>query len=590
MAKWYVTAKKADFEAIGKRFDISPILARIIRNRDLITEDEIDCFLNGNLSALHSPLLMKDMEKTISILKEKIKQRKKIRVIGDYDIDGICASYILMEGLKEAGADVDVVIPHRIKDGYGLNDELIKDAADAQIDTIITCDNGIAAASQISYGKDMGLTLLVTDHHEVPYEETDGSKQYFLPPADAVIDPKQEACDYPYKEICGAVVAFKVIQALYGIDTLRMEDEFVLKYLPFAAFATIGDIMTLMDENRIIVKYGLQAFEQTKNLGLKALLTVNGLYETKLSPYHLGFVLGPCINATGRLDTAKRAMELFCAVTEREAACIAADLKALNDSRKELTKQGELDAIAQIEEAGLYKDDVLVVYLPDCHESLAGIIAGRVKDKYCKPAFVLTNSEDGIKGSGRSIEQFSMFESMTQIKDIFVKYGGHKLAAGLTIPAGKSEEFRTRINATSTLTKEDFVSKKYIDVPMPIVYATPKLIEELGMLQPYGNGNPSPLFAQKNISFVKGQLLGKERKVGRFTIKDEQGFKVDAVYFKEPEKMIADFEERYGKEGVEKLLYGSGSGIIASILYYPDINEFRGKKTLQLVITDYCFS
>lgn len=590
MAKWYVTAKRADFDAIGKRFGISPVLARIIRNRELIKEEEIDYFLNGNLDALHSPYLMKDMEKTIMILKEKIKQKKKIRVIGDYDIDGICASYILKEGLNEAGANADVVIPHRMKDGYGLNEELIKEALDARVDTIVTCDNGIAAASSISYGKEMGMTIIVTDHHDIPYEEKDGVKQYLLPPADAIINPKQEACQYPYKEICGAVVAFKVVQALTGITTLTIGDAFVRKYLPFAAFATVGDVMTLLDENRIVVKYGLEAMEQTDNLGLKALLVVNGLYKAKLSPYHLGFVLGPCINATGRLDTAKRAVELFDAETEQEAGRIAADLKALNDSRKELTKQGERDAIAQIEEMGLNRDDILVVYLPDCHESLAGIIAGRVKERYCKPSFVLTDGEEGVKGSGRSIEQFSMFENMTRIKDIFVKYGGHKLAAGLTLPSGKVEEFRTRINATSMLTKEDFVSKIYIDVPMPIAYATPIFIEELDKLKPYGNGNPSPLFAQKNISFVKGQLVGKERKVGKFTIKDEQGLMMEAVYFKEPEKMMADFETRYGNKSVEKLLYGNGQDIIASIIYYPDINEFRGKKTLQLVITDYCFS
>lgn len=595
MANWYVAAKKADFNLIGERFGISPVLARIIRNRDLITEKEIERFLNGTIKELYSPFLLKDMEKGITIVKEKIREGKKLRIIGDYDIDGVCASYILETGLKEAGAVMDTVIPHRIKDGYGLNDELINEAYKAGVDTIITCDNGIAAEEQIALAKSQGMTVIVTDHHEVPYKETEEGRVYLLPKADAVINPKQKECAYPYKGICGAVVAYKFIQALFGRESLSFNEEtkeadILKKLFPFTAFATVGDVMELTDENRIFVKYGLLEMEQTANKGLRALMMVNGLGQSTLTPYHIGFVLGPCINATGRLDTAERALQLFGTEDEREAARIAGDLKALNDSRKDLTRQGFLQAVEIVESTGLKEDDVLVVYLAECHESLAGIIAGRLREKYGKPSFVLTRGETEIKGSGRSIDAFHMYEHMTQIEDVFLKYGGHKLAAGLSLKEERVEEFRERINKTSQLKKEDFEETIHIDVPMPIAYCTPSFVRELERLKPYGNGNKKPLFAEKGISILKGRLLGKEGKVLKCFVADARGYQAEAVYFGDTTKMLGDFSEKFGEKQVEAFLKGYNNNIRLTIAYYPEWNEFRGKKTLQLVITNYCFS
>lgn len=594
MANWFVAAKRADFNMIGEKFGISPVLARIIRNRDVITEEEIQLFLHGTIKELHSPFLLKDMEKAVSITKEKIKDGKKIRVIGDYDIDGVCASYILEKGLKEAGAVVDTVIPHRIKDGYGLNEELIREAYEAEVDTIITCDNGIAAKEQIALGKELGMTVIVTDHHEVPYTEENGERKYLLPEADAVIDPKQEDCHYPYEGICGAVVAYKFIQALYGQESLEFEKEgveaSVLKQLfPFTAFATIGDVMELTGENRIFVKHGLKAMEQTENKGLKSLILANGLSGGKLLPYHVGFVLGPCINATGRLDTAERALQLFSTEDEREAAVIAGDLKALNDSRKDLTVKGLEQAVSLVESTDLKNDNVLVVYLPECHESLAGIIAGRLREKYGKPSFVLTKGEEEVKGSGRSIDAFHMYEHMTQIKDLFLKYGGHKLAAGLSLKEEKVEEFRKRINQISNLTEKDFEETVHIDVPMPIAYCSMDFVKELEKLEPYGTGNKKPLFAEKNISFLSGKLLGKDGKVLKCLVADEKGYQMEAIYFGDTTKMLADLRDQFGEKQVDLFLKGYNNKVKLTIAYYPDINEFRGKKTLQIVITNYCF-
>ncbi len=594
MANWYVAAKKADFNQIGEKFGISPVLARIIRNRDIITEEEIEVFLHGTIKDLYSPFLLKDMDKAVEIVREKINNGKKLRIIGDYDIDGVCSAYILEKGLKESGALVDTVIPHRIKDGYGLNDELIKEAKAAGVDTIITCDNGIAAMEQIALGKELGMTIVVTDHHEVPYEEDGGEKKYLLPEADAVIDPKQENCSYPYKGICGAVVAYKFIQAFYGLKALDFTEggqrmQTLRELFCFAAFATIGDVMELTGENRILVKYGLLFMEKTENPGLKALILANGLAGSRLTPYHVGFVLGPCVNATGRLDTAERALQLFRTENEREAAQIAGDLKALNDSRKDLTAIGVQKAVEQVEHTDLKEDSVLVVYLPECHESLAGIIAGRLREKYGKPVFVLTKGEEEVKGSGRSIEAFHMYDNMTKVKDLFLKYGGHKLAAGLSMKEERIEEFRKRINQVSCLTEKDFEETVHIDVPMPIAYGTMEFVKELEKLEPYGVGNKKPLFAEKNISFLKGRLLGKDGNVLKCLLEDERGYRIEAVYFGDTKKLLEDFEERFGSGQVELFLKRQKNQIKATIAYYPDINEFRGQKSLQLVITNYCF-
>ncbi len=520
MSKWMVAAKRADFDAISQKYHIDPVLARIIRNRDVVEDKDIDRFLNGTREHLYAPGLLKDMDRAVDILLEKIAQGKRIRIIGDYDIDGICSTYILFRGLSKCGAAVDTAIPHRIRDGYGLNENLIQEAYDAGTDTVLTCDNGIAAYEQTAFANSLGMTVIVTDHHEVPYEEKDGVRQYRVPEARAVVDPKQEDCGYPFPEICGAVVAYKLVLALLAkkeeMDWREaMESELGLELLELAAFATIGDVMELRDENRIIVKSGMELMKHTRNIGLKALMLATGTDAAHIKPYTIGFVLGPCLNATGRLDTAANALELFKAQDMEVAAVLAGDLKAMNDSRKELTLKGVEEAIRQIEDGGLDKDRVLVVYLPEVHESLAGIIAGRIREKYCKPVFVLTRAEDGVKGSGRSIDAFHMYDEMTKCKELFTKYGGHKLAAGLSLPEENVDVFRRRLNENCTLTDADFEEKVMIDVPMPMAYASIGFVREIARLEPFGNGNPKPQFAQKNVRFVGGRVLGANRNVGK---------------------------------------------------------------------------
>lgn len=596
MAKWMVSAKKADFAKIAEKFQIDPVIARIIRNRDIVEEEQIDFFLNGTIEDLHAPRLLYDMEKAVAFMLSKIKENVPIRIIGDYDIDGICSTYILQRGLKACGAKADAVIPHRIKDGYGLNDTLIEDAHRDGIDTLITCDNGIAAAPQIAYAKELGMNVIVTDHHEVPYEVMeDGSRKELLPPAGAVIDPKQERCDYPFDGICGAVVAYKFVQVLLeeyakdghgAMDSVRRK-ELLSELLEFAAFATVGDVMELLDENRIIVKYGLKQMAQTKNLGLRALIEVNGMQGKILSAYHIGFVLGPCLNATGRLDTAAKALQMLNCDDFGEAVTIAGELKELNDSRKEMTRQGTETAIAMIEEGGLCEDKVLVIYLPDCHESLAGIIAGRIKEKYHKPVFVLTKAEEGVKGSGRSIETYHMYEQMSLCKHLFTRYGGHKMAAGLSMPEENIEEFRNTLNRNCQLSDEDFIEKIVIDVPMPLSYIRMDFVRQLQLLEPFGNGNPKPVFAQKNVYVRQGRLLGKNENVGKYRIQDEQGNSYEMIYFGDLEKWHTFLEDTFGKGEREKLYHEGSRTVVIQMIYYPDINVYKGRESLQIVMQDY---
>lgn len=602
MEKWYVEVKKADFEGIAERFHISPVVARLLRNRDMIEDEEIDLFLNGTEKDLHSPFLMADMEKAVAFMKGFIESGKKIRIIGDYDIDGVCSAFILQKGLSYAmenagnteaenegrgnegrgnkssknrgignsGELLDVVIPHRIKDGYGLNDQLIAKAGKDGVEVIITCDNGIAAADQIAYAKELGIHVIVTDHHEVPYEEREEGRKFMLPPADAVIDPKREDCKYPFKGICGGVVAYKFIQALFSVLYGEEKQIDVLKEcFAFAAFATVGDVMELTGENHIIVKYGLKAIAACKNAGMQALIEQCGLKDKELSPYHVGFVLGPCFNASGRLDSADRVLELLNAPSKREAMIIAAELKELNAERQELTLKGLEEATALVEKQGLMKDRVLVVYLPKVHESLAGIIAGKLREKYCRPVFVLTDGEEGIKGSGRSIEAYNMFEEMTGIKDIFSKYGGHKLAAGLSLPPGKAEEFRKRINETCTLREEDFVEKVMIDVPMPIDYISGELISQIKGLEPYGNGNRKPLFAQKGLLFEKPRVLGKNGNVVKGKIRNASGREYDGIYFGDGAQFLKRLQKSRG---------------MVDIVYTPEEHTYRGETTVQVEI------
>lgn len=588
--------KKADFDAISRKYHISPVLARIIRNRDVVADQDIDRFLNGTREHLYAPRLLKDMDKAVDILLEKIAQGKHIRIIGDYDIDGICSTYILYRGLTECGADADTSIPHRIRDGYGLNENLIQEAYDAGTDTVVTCDNGIAAYEQIAFANSLGMTVIVTDHHEVPYDEKDGVRQYRVPEARAVVDPKQEDCGYPFPEICGAVVAYKLVLALLARKEGRdwrevMESEIGLELLELSAFATIGDVMELKEENRIIVKSGIELMKDTRNAGLKALMQATETDPMHLKPYTIGFVLGPCLNATGRLDTAVNALELFKAADTESAAVLAGDLKAMNDSRKELTRKGVEEAIKQIEDSGLDRDKVLVVYLPEVHESLAGIIAGRIREKYCKPVFVLTRAEDGVKGSGRSIEAFHMYDEMTKCKELFTKYGGHKLAAGLSLPEANVDAFRRRLNENCALTDADFEEKVLIDVPMPMEYASIDFVREISRLEPFGNGNPKPQFAQKNIRFVSGRVLGANHNVGKYTVADERGRKYEMIYFGDIEAFDAYVADKYGTEAVDALYHKGiqmhGKDIILSVVYYPDINEYRGSVSLQMVMKYY---
>ncbi len=577
-----VAAKKADFERIAEKYHITPVLARLLRNRDLVSDEEIRKFLCGTMEDLHDPLLMKDMGKAAEILKQKIKEQKPIRIIGDYDVDGICSSYILLIGLRELGGNVDVVIPHRMKDGYGLNDRLIEDAFLDGIDTILTCDNGIAAADQIRMAKEKKMTVVVTDHHEIPFEEGAEERVYILPPADAVVDPKQPGCEYPFKQICGAVVAGKLMQVLTGKLTEEM--------ISFEAIATICDVMELTDENRILVKEGLRLISGTANLGLKALLMANGIEGKALTPYHVGYIIGPCMNASGRLDTAKRVLELFDCKDFKEAVTIAGDLKSLNDSRKFMTEQGVKEAVRQVESAAMENDKVLVLYLPECHESLAGIIAGRIKEKYHKPVFVLTKGEEGIKGSGRSIESYSMYEKMSVCKELYTRYGGHKMAAGLSLPDEASiNQFRTRLNEDCGLTEEDFEQIVHIDVAMPLAYADRSFVKELSLLEPFGTGNPRPVFARKEISLLSGRRLGKNQNVGKYRIA-EAGAVYEMIYFGDLERFDEFLKERYGEEMV-RMLYGKGleeGNVTISMAYYPDINYFAGRETIQMVMQDYC--
>lgn len=569
MEKWFLTMKKADFSGIARKYNISPITARLIRNRDVIGDEAIDFYLNGTIADLYDGMLMQDMDKAVEILAEKIEEEKRIRIIGDYDIDGVNATYILQEGLSGLGAHVDTDIPDRIKDGYGLNIDLIDRALDDGVDTIITCDNGIAAADEIAYGKENGLTVIVTDHHEVPYVEMNGEKEYMLPRADAVVDPHRPDCEYPFKGLCGAAVAYKLIEALYNVMQRDPED---MDYLmENVAIATVGDVMDLTGENRIFVKQGLEMLKRTKNQGLKALIECTGIDTERLNTYHIGFVLGPCINASGRLDTAKRALELLNARTRREAVMLAEDLKALNDSRKEMTEKGVEEAVQMIESTSLKDDKVLVVYLPDCHESIAGIIAGRIKERYYRPAFVLTKAEEGVKGSGRSIESYDMFAQMCRCRALFTKFGGHKLAAGLSLEEGNVERFRQTINALADLTEEDLQMKVSIDMLLPFPYITEQLIKELELLEPFGKGNTKPLFAERNLRVISPCIFGKNRNVLKCRLEDAAGNQMEAVYFGDVEACLKAMEEKH----------------VMSITYYPSVNEYMGRRTLQLTIVNY---
>ena len=570
MEKWVVTAKKADFQGIGRKYGIDPVIARIIRNRDITGDEAIEEYLNGTLADIPSWKLLKDSDKAVEIISGKIDAGTKMRIIGDYDIDGVTATYILLKGFKRLGANVDTYIPDRVADGYGIHDHLIKKAMEDGIDTIVTCDNGISASSQITYAKELGMTVVVTDHHEVPFTDTEEGRTYILPPADAIINPKQADCTYPNKNICGAVVAMKLVFALY--EKYRLPEEEKEDFLEPAAIATVGDIMDLQGENRILVKEGLARLPFTKNKGLKALIRAIGLEDQKITSYDIGFRLGPCINASGRLDTAMRSLALLQSEDEEEAAKLAGDLKALNDSRKALTEKGTEKAYKLIESSNLKNDRVMVVFLPECHESLAGIIAGRIREKYHKPTFVLTRGEKSLKGSGRSTENYSMYEELVKCDSLLVQYGGHPMAAGLSIEEENVEKFRQTLNDNCTLTEEDMIPKIVIDVPMPISYINEELVEQLSILEPFGKGNTKPLFAQKNLRVLKVEIYGKTQNTVKLQLRDPSGAVMDGLYWGEA-KEFADFARSHET---------------ISVTYYPRINSYMGRESLQIVIQNYC--
>lgn len=565
---WRVYAKRADFKGIAGRYGIDQVIARIIRNRDICGDAAIDMYLNGDINDMHNPESMKDAVLSVDIITQKIKDKCKIRIIGDYDIDGICSIYILYKGLMAAGADVDYVVPHRINDGYGINEHLIDNAINEGIDTIITCDNGIAAYNQVKYAKENGLTVIVTDHHDVPFDEVNGVKEYRVPPADAVVNPKQEDCQYPFRLLCGAGVAYKLISLIY--ERLRLDTKDMEEYREFMAIATVGDIVDLIDENRVVVKYGLKHIAHTVNTGLKALVEECGVDINNISSYHIGFVIGPCLNASGRLDTARKAIELMLCKNTEEAHNMARELITLNTERKQMTEDETAKAIELVEKNDMLKDRVLVIYLPDCHESIAGIIAGRIKERYYRPTFVITNAEEGAKGSGRSIEGYNMYEEINKCKNVLTKYGGHPMAAGLSLETADIDVFRKMLNDNATLDDSDLIPKTWIDVPMPVGYASMGLVGQLKLLEPFGKGNEKPVFADRDLYVKTASIIGKNRNVLKMQLETKEGYIVQAVQFG-----ISD------KDPVPK----AGSRIL--IVYYPDINVYNGVSSLQIIIKEW---
>ncbi|MDD7669316.1 MAG: single-stranded-DNA-specific exonuclease RecJ [Agathobacter sp.] len=585
MEQWMVINKGADFKGIGNKFHIDPVTARIIRNREVIGDEEIHSFLAGTLQELPDVHLMQDLDLLVELLDQKINEKAKIRIIGDYDIDGVMSSYILYRALTRCGAQVDVAIPNRITDGYGLNRNLITEALECGVDTILTCDNGIAAIEEIAYAKEAGMTVLVTDHHEIPFKDVDGERIYMRSEADAIVNPHQKTCTFPYKDLCGAGVAWAVIVALYEKNNIEQRE--VEDLLEFVAFATVGDIMSLTGLNRILVKEGLKRIHHTTNIGMRALVSQCGLLPEQIDTYHFGFVLGPCINAAGRLDTARRALRLFISESPEEAAAIADELVVLNEERKEMTRQGVEEAKQLVEEGGYEKDPVLILYLPDVHESIAGIIAGRIREYYYRPTFILTKAEDGVKGSGRSTEEYSMYEQMCKCSNLLTKFGGHPMAAGLSLPEENVEIFRKQMNENCPFRAEEIVQTIHIDVPMPVDYVTNALVEEFSILAPFGKDNPKPVFADRNLKISRMWVIGKNQNVLRMTLVSEQGRPLSAIYFGDIEAMRTYLVEQYGIQEVEKAFHGRENNMQISIVYSPKINTYKDSETLQFEIQYY---
>lgn len=582
MEKWIEIRKGGNFMEMAKKYGIDPLIARIIRNRDIIDEKEITEYLYGGKEALHNPHLLKDVDKAAEIIAEGIAGKKAMRIIGDYDIDGVNATYILLEGIRRCGGNVDTAIPDRMKDGYGINEHLIEQALSDGKELLITCDNGIAAINEINFAKEKGMTVVVTDHHEIPYRNTEQGKEFLRSNADAIVNPKQNDCLYPCKEICGAVVAWKLVQVLYERMDIPVEEAEI--FIENAGFATVGDVMDLTGENRILVKLGLKALEHTKNPGMKALIAKNKLSDKPLSAYHIGFVLGPCINASGRLDTAKRSLELLLERDEVKASALAGELVELNESRKYMTQQETQKALEQIEKEGREKDKVLVVYLPECHESLAGIIAGRIREAYQRPVFVLTRGEEGVKGSGRSIEAYSMFDKMTEVAELFTKYGGHPMAAGLSMREEDIDKLREQLNQKAELSEEDMAEVVRLDAVLPMSYFTVDTIRQLSVLEPCGKSNTKPVFADRNIKVTRASIVGVNRNVLKLHLLDSKGNPVAGVYFGEVEKFLTFLSEKFGSEEVDAAMHGKENSIQFAAVYEPAVDTYSGRESVQAII------
>lgn len=581
--KWFLQTKRADFNHISEKFHISPVIARIIRNRDVICDEDIYNYLNDDLEKISSPWLFKDMDKAVDILRIKISHESKIRIICDYDVDGITSGYILFRSLKKLGANIDLVVPHRIEDGYGINEKLIKNAYDSGIDTILTCDNGISAYNQVEYAKSLGMNIIITDHHEVPFEETDGKREYIVPNADAVVNHKQADCPYPFKELCGAMVAYQLISALFETEGIGKNE--LYKLLPYAAIATVCDVVDLKGENRIIVKQGIKKLKDCNDIGINALINACKLDKNNLSSYQFGFVIGPCLNASGRLDTAKRATELLDCIDTQKAEVLAKELVELNAERKDMTNEGAMTAIEMAQDMD---DKVLVLYLKDCHESIAGIIAGRVREKYNKPTFVLTDAEQGVKGSGRSIEEYDMYSELTKVKSLLTKFGGHKMAAGISLEEKNIDLLRKMLNENCNLTEEDLYLKVWIDIALPLEYITMDFVNQLEVIKPYGKGNEKPVFAEKNLKIISLQILGKSGNVIKMVVENQNHYRMTAVKFNSAVDFMAFLSEKFGEEEVNKALQGQKNNLEIMATYYPEINEYNGRINLQIIIDRFC--
>lgn len=580
--KWLLRNRKVDLKAMSEKYKISQLLCKLMVNRDIIDENIINSYINPVYKYLHSPKTMKDVVIAVDIIKRKIQENKKIRIIGDYDVDGIISVFILYTALKKCGANVDYEIPDRIKDGYGINENIVKVAYDEGVDTIITCDNGISAIDQIQYAKDLGLTVIVTDHHDVPFIEEDGVRTFLSSQADAIINPKQIECEYKFKSICGAGVAFKLMEALY--EEIGMDKEECYKLIEFVAIATVCDVVDLIDENRIFVKNGLEMLNNSKNIGINALKKACGLEDKEITAYYLGFVIGPCLNASGRLDSAKKGLELLLMEDDEEAKNLAQEIVDLNDARKNMTKEGVDRAINIIDSTDINNDKILVVYIPDIHESLAGIVAGRVKEKYNKPTIILTKSEEGVKGSARSIEEYNMFEGLLACKELLDKFGGHPMAAGLSLQEDKVDELRIALNNKCELTDEDLTRKIMIDSSLPLEYLNLHLIEELNVLEPFGKGNSKPVFGVRDAKITKAMLLGKDKNVLKLKLLTNNNITIDAMIFNDLENFESKIIEKYGNEELDNLYNKSNNNIPMDFTFYPSINEWNGNKSIQIVV------